>query len=165
MRAKTFWFFLGFVPLVFLNGCVSSSKTPVYDSSQVGQMISEQAGEVINVQDVVIKARSSQAGSPGMGSRMGSAAVVSAVLGNPVHAVIAGAEAIGGVAGATMDNQRGEELTILLKDGRTVVVVQERGDVPFAIGDRVKILSGSGGSIYGGPTSQVVRDDVYSKRD
>ena len=155
--------FLVAVAGVGLAGCGSASKTPVYDSSQVGQMISEQKGEIIGVQDVMIKARSSQAGSAGVGSRMGSAAVVSAVLGNPVHAVIAAGEMIGGAAGATMDNQKGEELTILMKDGHTVVVVQERGEVPFAIGDRVRILSGSSGSIYGGPSTQVVRDDALAK--
>src|ERR1051326_2798465 len=128
MRVKRALIFFATVPFVLLTGCVSTSKQPVYDSSQVGQMISEQKGEVIGVQDVVIKARTSQAGSPGIGSRIGWAAVTSAILGSPIHAAVAAGQALGGIAGAGMDNQQGEELTILLKDGRTVVVVQERGD-------------------------------------
>ena len=70
---------------------------------------------------------------------------------------------IGGAAGAVADNKNGEELTILMKDGRTVVVVQERGDVPFAIGERVKIMSGSSTSIYGGGNTHVVHDESYVK--
>jgi len=62
-----------------------------------------------------------------------------------------------------MDNSRGEELTILLKDGRTVVESCRSGASSFAIGDQVKILSGSSSSIYGGPSTQVVRDDGPAK--
>jgi outer membrane lipoprotein SlyB len=164
MSSKSILIFLATSSLVALTGCgTSASKTPVYSTSQVGQMISEQKGEIIGVQDVVIKARSSSAGSTGVGARMGSAAVVAAVLGSPIHAAIAAGEMIGSAAGAGLDNQKGEELTILLKDGRTVVVVQPRGDVPYVIGDRVKILNSSSGSIYGEPTTQVLRDDVYAK--
>jgi outer membrane lipoprotein SlyB len=156
MTSKIVGIFLAAGALGFLGGCTTPvSKTPVYDSSQVGQMISEQQGEIIGVQDVMIKAPSSQAGSAGVGSRMGSAAATSAILGSPIHAAVAAGQIIGGMAGASADNKNGEELTILLKDGRTVMVVQERGDVPFAIGDRVKIMSGA--------NTRVVRDDSYVK--
>ena len=140
-------------------GCATASKTPVYDRSQTGQIISEQRGEIVGVQDVVIKAPTQAAGSTGIGSKMGSAAVVSAVLGSPIHAAIAAGDVIGGIAGAPMDNEKGEELTIMLKDGRTVVVVQQRGQVPFMFGDRVKIMTGSGNSIYSESNARVVRDE------
>jgi outer membrane lipoprotein SlyB len=126
-------------------------------------MISEQQGEVIGVQDVLIKAQTSQAGSAGVGSRVGSAAVASAILGSPIHAAVAAGQVIGGIAGASADNKNGEELTILLKDGRTVVVVQERGSVPFAIGEKVKLKSGSSSSIYGGGNTRVEHDEAYAK--
>jgi outer membrane lipoprotein SlyB len=143
------------------SGCVSVPKGKVYDASQAGQIISEQKGEVVAVQDVVIKARSRHAGSPGAGATIGSAAAVGAILGNPLSIATAAGSVVGGIAGATMDNQQGEELTILLKDGRTVVIVQERGEVPFAPGDHVRILSGSG-SAYEPGASKVMRDDVIA---
>lgn len=164
MNSRNGWILFAGISVWALTGCGSSSSSrPVYNSSQVGQMISEQQGEIIGVQDVLIKAQTSQAGSPGMGSRMGSAAVTSAILGSPIHAAVAAGQAIGGIAGAAADNKNGEELTILLKDGRTVVIVQERGNVPFAVGEKVKLKSGSGTSIYGGPSTQVEHDDTYAK--
>ncbi|MEO7412028.1 MAG: hypothetical protein ABIZ81_01610 [Opitutaceae bacterium] len=163
MNSKIVWVSLAGVAAVGLFGCATASKRPVYDSSQVGQVISEQRGEVIGVQDVLIKAPSSQAGSAGVGSRMGSAAATAAILGSPIHAAVAASQVIGGMAGASADNRNGEELTILLKDGRTVVVVQERGDAPFAIGEKVKIMSGSSGSVYGGANTRVLHDEAYVK--
>lgn len=145
---------------VAFTGCASSSSTPVYQSNQVGQIITDQRGEIIGVRDVVIEAPKSARGSAGAGSRIGGAAVVGAVLGSPIYAAQVAGDVIGGVVGAGADNQRGEELSILLKDGRTVTVVQERGSVPFAIGDRVKVMTGSSSSVYGGPSTRVVRDDA-----
>jgi outer membrane lipoprotein SlyB len=78
---------------------------------------------------------------------------------------MAAGRVVGSVVGAGADNQRGEEITVLLKDGRTIVVVQERGSVPFAIGDRVKVMSGSSGAIYGGGKAQIVRDDAPPPSD
>jgi outer membrane lipoprotein SlyB len=153
------------VPLAMIAGVLagcSSPSTPVYESSQTGQMISEQRGEIVAVQDVVIKAPTAAAGSAGAGSRIGAGVAGAAITGNPISAVMAAGSVLGGIAGAGADNKKGEELTILLKDGRTVVIVQERGTVPFAIGEKVRIMSGSSGSIYGGPTSKVVRDDGYT---
>jgi outer membrane lipoprotein SlyB len=121
--------------------------------------MTSQSGEIIGVQDVVIKAPTAARGALGPGARIGSATAVAAVLGSPIHAAMAAGEVIGSAAGAGADNKKGEELTILMKDGRTIVVVQERGIVPFAIGERVKVMSGSGGSIYGGAKTQVVRDE------
>jgi outer membrane lipoprotein SlyB len=163
MNSKSVGIFLGTVAVGVLAGCATGSKTPVYESNQVGQVISEDRGEIIGVQDVLIKAPTTQAGSAGVGSRMGSAVATSAILGSPISAVIAAGQMIGGAAGAAADNKNGEELTILTKDGRTVVVVQERGDVPFAIGERVKIMSGSSTSIYGGGNTHVVHDEGSAK--
>lgn len=139
-----------------LTACGTTRRTPVYDSSEVGQIISEQSGEILAVQEVIIKAPTSRAGSAGAGSRIGSAAAAAAISGNPVAIAVAASQVIGGAAGAVADNQRGEELTILLKDGRTVVIVQERGRVPFGVGDRVKIMSG-------GTQDRVVRDETAGK--
>ena len=153
---KTVWFSLVAGTSLVLVGCGTTRRTPVYDSSEVGQIISEQGGEILAVQEVLIKAPTSRSGSAGAGSRIGSAAAAAAISGNPVAIAVAASQVIGGAAGAVADNQRGEELTILLKDGRTVVIVQQRGRVPFGVGDRVKIMSG-------GSQDRVVRDETAGK--
>jgi len=146
-------------------GCSStSSRLPVYDSSQVGAVIKSEAGEVVSVRDVLIKAPSSQAGSTGMGSRIGSAAGRSAIYGGPSAIVgAAGAvigEAVGSVAGAKMDDRVGEELTIVAEGGQTITVVQERSNPPLAPGERVRIITGASSGPYGGGgNTRVVRDD------
>lgn len=162
MSSKTVLLSIAVIAAGGFTGCATSSKQPVYQSSQVGHVITAQAGEIIGVQDVVIKAPSSSRGAAGAGSRIGGAAVVGAVLGNPIYAVQAAGEVIGGVVGAGADNARGEELTILLKDGRSIVVVQPRGTIPFSIGDKVKVMTGGSGSIYGDPSTRVVVDENAS---
>lgn len=147
------------------TGCSSSSsRLPVYDSSQIGSVIKSEAGEVISVRDVLIKAPSSSAGSTGMGSRIGSAAGRSAIYGGPSAIVgAAGAvigEAVGSVAGAKMDDRVGEEITILSEGGQTITIVQERSNPPLAPGERIRIVTGSSSGPYGsGGGSRVVRDD------
>jgi len=165
MNSKNVWISLAGISAWVFAGCASSSSSrPVYSSSQVGQVITQDTGEIIGVQDVLIQGQTSQAGSAGVGSRMGSAVATSAILGSPIHAAVAAGQMIGGIAGAGADNKNGEELTIRLKDGSTIIVVQERGETPFAVGERVKIVKGANGSIYGGPNTRVVHDDgVYAK--
>ncbi|RLC20247.1 MAG: hypothetical protein DRH56_10490, partial [Deltaproteobacteria bacterium] len=55
----------------------------------------------------------------------------------------------GGVAGAAVEEgvtqKDGLEITVKLDNGDAVVVVQE-ADVPFAVGDRVRVLTGSDGT-------------------
>ena len=163
MNAKNVLVFLTGISALGLVGCATASKTPVYDSSQTGQIITEQQGEIVGVQDVLIKAPTSRAGSPGVGSRIGSAVGRAAVMGSAIGAAAAAGDVIGGMVGGSSDNKNGEELTILLKDGRTVVVVQERGEVPFTVGEKVKIKSGSSSSIYGGANTRVDHDETYVK--
>ena len=151
--------------IVAATGCSSSSsRLPVYDSSQIGSVIKSEAGEVISVRDVLIKAPSSSAGSTGMGSRIGSAAGRSAIYGGP-NAIVGAAgavigEAVGSVAGAKMDDRVGEEITILSEGGQTITIVQERSNPPLAPGERIRIVTGSSSGPYGsGGGSRVVRDD------
>jgi outer membrane lipoprotein SlyB len=141
--------------VTLVSGCASSPNTTVYKAGQTNQMITAQLGEVVAVHDVVIQASSSQSGSAGTGASIGSA-LGGSILGDPVTAVAGAAgRAVGSSLGAGADNQRGEEITVTLRDGRTVLIVQEKGAIPFAVGDRVKIMTGSGMMAE----SRVVRDE------
>jgi len=143
-------------------GCSSpSSSLPVYDSAQTGQVISSQKGEIIAVRDVVIKAPSRHSGSVGPGSQIGAATAAAAVMGSPIAAASAVGSVIGGMAGARADDRMGEEITIAIEGGKSVIVVQERGEPPFAVGERVAILQGANTAVSGGGTSHVVRDPSY----
>ena len=149
-------------------GCVSKSTLPVYDSSQVGNAITSERGEILSVRDVLIKAPSQSAGNTGMGARIGSAAGRSAVMGAPgaivgaVGAVVG--EAAGAMVGATADDKMGEEITVLVEGGKTITIVQERGDgLPLAAGEKVRLVTGASSSVYGGSSTKtkVVRDEEY----
>lgn len=147
-----------------LAGCASSSSSnmPVYDRSQVGQVVTGQRGEVVSARDVLIKGQAEQQGSAGRGARIGSAAVTGAIFGAPERAV---ANVIGGMAGSAIgakaDDKIGEEVVIMLEGGKTVTVVQERvaGVAPLAPGERVILQSGSGSSMQGSGNSKVIRDE------
>ena len=151
--------------LVLGAGCATRPSLPVYDSSQVGNPITAQHGEIVSVRDVVIKAPSQSAGGTGMGARIGSAAGRSAIYGGPsaitgaVGAVVG--EAVGAAVGAKTDDKLGEEITVLVEGGQTVTIVQERGDSPLAPGEHVKLVTGASSSVYGGGSTKtkVVRDE------
>jgi outer membrane lipoprotein SlyB len=164
MRRSLFLSFVLPAVAVAVVGCASRSSMPVYDRTQIGQVVSEQKGEVVSVRDVLIKGQTTQAGSTGAGARIGSAAVTGAILGAPERAVAAVVGSMAGsAAGARMDDRRGEEVTVMLEGGKTVVIVQEReaGVAPLAAGEKVRVQMGSS-SGYGGGNSRVVRDDGYA---
>ena len=150
---------------VLLSGCGNSrSSMPVYDRTQVGQVVSEQRGEVVTVRDVVIKGQTEQTGSAGRGARIGAAAVQGAIFGAPERAIAAVVGSMAGsAAGGKMDDKLGEEITVMLEGGRTVVIVQERetGVPPLAPGERVRLQTGAGSTQSGGSSSRVVRDTTY----
>jgi outer membrane lipoprotein SlyB len=153
------------VACALLAGCGGGAGSmPVYDRGQVGQVVSEQRGEVVGVRDVLIKGQTSQTGSTGTGARLGSAAVTGAIFGAPERAVAAVVGSIAGsAAGAKLDDRMGEEVTVMLEGGKTVVIVQERasGVAPLTPGERVRLQTGSS-SGYGSGNSRVVRDDGYA---
>jgi len=164
MRAQSGLIYIAGVVGVLMAGCNSrSSSLPVYDRTQVGQVVSEQRGEVVAVRDVLIQGQRTQAGSTGSGARIGSAAVTGAILGAPERAVAAVVGSIAGsAAGAKLDDRMGEEITVMLEGGRTVVIVQERvpGDTPMAPGERVRLQTGTSSGLGSG-NSRVVRDDGH----
>jgi outer membrane lipoprotein SlyB len=141
--------------VLLLAGCASedsgSGSRPVYTASQAGQVISQDAGMVTAVEEVVIQGSSSYPGAPGTGSQLGSAVGRSVLSGDPLAMVGAIGGIMGGKAGANLDNQIGDKITITLDSGKTITVVQARDkQQPIMPGERVVIESGS--------TTSVVRE-------
>jgi len=64
--------------------------------------------------------------------------------------VAAGGAVVGAIAGGAVEEKvtrkTAQEITIKLKNGDTIVIVQEPTDYRFAVGDHVQVLSGAGGS-------------------
>jgi outer membrane lipoprotein SlyB len=148
------------VPLaavILFPGCESTSSTPsrpVYSASQAGQVMTHEAGLVMAVEEVLIEAPSTYAGAPGTGSQIGRAVGMGAMTGSPMAIAGALGGILGSKAGAGMDNQIGDKITIAMDDGKTVTIIQARDKVqPMMPGERV-VLEKS----YGKTT--VVREGV-----
>ena len=135
-------------------GCSHSSR-PVYSGptgTATAVPVSEERGRVVSVRDVEIRDASPNASSTG--GTLGRA------VGIAMGSVTAIAGAVGDVVDASKKGLPGEELTILLDDGRTVMIVQERADPPFAPDERVIVRKGVVAASTSSGSTRVVRDDL-----
>lgn len=135
--------------LVLLGGCASSLSGSAYERRQARTAQDVQMGMVEHVREVQIEGTKSGVGSSA-GAVIGGAAGGNAGGGRGSLGRVVGGVAgavIGGVAGAATEEgvtrQRGLEITVKLDSGRMLAVVQA-SDEDFRVGDRVRILSGSG---------------------
>ncbi len=129
-------------------GCASSRSGAVYSRDQVRKAQTVQMGTVEMVRQVKIEGTKSVVG-PLAGAAAGG--VVGSTIGHGsgrTVATVLGALA-GGAAGAAVEEavtkKDGLEITVKLDSGETIAVVQE-ADIPFAVGDRVRILTASDGT-------------------
>lgn len=154
------------VGMAWLAGCAApaaSSTRPVYTAGQAGQVISQETGLVVAVEEVLIQAPGSAAGSAGTGSQIGSAVGRGVLTGSPAAVTGALGGILGGRAGAGLDNQVGDKVTVMLDSGKTVVIVQARNQTaPLMPGERVVLENGNSSSPYGGGSARVVREPVVS---
>ncbi|HYC70400.1 MAG TPA: hypothetical protein VEB66_04275 [Opitutaceae bacterium] len=157
MKARLFLAAIGALALG-LAGCESTSSTsrPVYTAGQTGQVITQEKGLVVAVEEVLIQAPSSSS-QTGTGAQVGSA--MGRAIMNPGAIVGSMGSIMGAKAGATLDNQVGDKITIQTDDGKTVTIVQARGkDQPIMPGERVVIEVGGAASRMGSGTTRVIRD-------
>ncbi|WP_085315147.1 outer membrane lipoprotein [Derxia lacustris] len=132
-----------------LGGCAAPrTSASVYDANTVGREQTVRMGTLESVRPVTI-----DKGQTGIGTAGG--AVVGGIAGSSVGggkgsvlAAIGGA-IVGGLAGQAIEGkgsaQNGLELTVKLDNGDLRVIVQA-ADESFAPGDRVRLLSGAGGT-------------------
>ena len=129
-------------------GCASSKSGSAYTRDQTRQEMIVRTGIVESVREVQIEGTKSGVGAAAGavaggvgGSNIGGGS--GRIVGSVVGAVI------GGVAGAAAEEgltrKTGLEITVRLDNGQLTAVVQE-GDEPFRAGDRVRLLSGAGGT-------------------
>ena len=139
-----------------LTGCVSSSQSR-YNHNEVGRATVVEFGKVVAARPIEITGKNSGAGAVAggtagglIGTQIGSGnGGLAGVLGG----IIVGAAA-GGLAEQLASNRQGIEYTIVLSNGKTVVVAQESGekDRVFAAGERVMVQAS-------GPYQRVLATD------
>lgn len=130
------------------GGCASSRSGQVYSRDHARKSHTVQIGIVETVKRVRIEGTRT-----GIGAAAGGA--TGGVLGRSVGkgtgkdvATVLGAVA-GGMAGASAEEKitqkDGLEITVKLDYGEVIAIVQE-ADEDFAVGDRVRVLTGPGGT-------------------
>lgn len=130
-----------------LVGCASSIEGDTYTRGQVRQVDSVQMATVAGVRDIMIEGTKTAIGASA-GTVIGSIAGANSNNGRAGSAIasVLGA-VVGGMAGAGIEEgitrQAGLEITIKYDDGKMVAVVQGDNE-KFKVGDRVRVISGSG---------------------
>jgi outer membrane lipoprotein SlyB len=126
-------------------GCASSMSGNAYSRDQARQLQTVKQGTVVGVRSVQIE-----------GTKSGLGTIAGGVLGGALGSAIGEGSgqiigiAAGGVGGAVagsaveegVTRQNGLEISVKLDSGETVAIVQA-ADVPFAVGDRVKVIQGA----------------------
>lgn len=137
-----------FCPLLLISCAQKSLTGDSYSRSEAGQAQSVQAGQVTSIRSVNIE------GGTRTGAVLGS--VAGGFLGSEVGsgsgrtAATIGGSLLGGAIGSrtqkAVSSRQGIDIEVQLDDGRTVSIVQEvNPNEPFAVGERVRVLSGRGG--------------------
>jgi outer membrane lipoprotein SlyB len=146
MKAKHFITFLAVAAL--LAGCASSNSSEVYSRDQVRRTQTVRLGTVEFVKNVQIEGTKSAVGTVGGGVAGG---VIGSTMGAGKGAVLAtlGGAALGAVGGAVAEEKltkkAGLEITVKLDGGSSIAVVQE-ADIPFVVGERVRVLTDPNGT-------------------
>ncbi len=131
---------------VLLSACAGGLGSGDYEREQARGVQEVQMGVVESVREVRIEGTKSGVGT-------GAGAIVGGVAGSELGqgrgslvGTVLGAVA-GGVAGSAIESgttkEKGIEVTVKLDGGRMIAVTQAADEL-FKVGDRVRILSGSG---------------------
>lgn len=144
---KRQWIIFGAVVLMILTGCVSSKSGEVYTRDQTRLAQTVELGTVEFVKAVQVE-----------GSKSGIGTAAGGIIGGVAGSTIGGGKgstlaalggAIGGAIAGNVAEEKltkfnGLEITVKLDSGRVLAVVQE-DDILFAVGERVRVLTGRGG--------------------
>jgi len=130
----------------FLAGCAGSQSGSSYSRAQTRGEMAVRLGVVEGVRSVTIEGTQSGVGAIAGGAVGGVAgSTIGHGKGSTVGSIL-GAVA-GGLAGQVIEEQAGKkaglEITVKLEGGQLIAVTQE-ADEQFNVGERVRVLSGSG---------------------
>jgi len=130
------------------GGCASSRSGQVYSRDQARQTHTVQIGTVETVQHVKIEGTKSSIGTVAGGVAGGAiGSTIGSGSGKTVATVLSAIA--GGIAGSAAEEKLtrkdGLEITVKLDNGKVIAIVQE-ADEEFAVGDRVRVLTGPRGN-------------------
>lgn len=131
-----------------LAGCadIPQDSAETYSREQLQQAQTVQLGKVVSVRTVRVKGDSNELYTVG-GAALGGLAGSNIGQGNgSVAGAIVGALAAGAVtdfAQQKLNYKTASEITVELNSGKVISIVQDT-DIPFAPGQRVRVLSGGG---------------------
>lgn len=146
MKIVSIFYFL--IVAFLLTGCASSRSSEVYTREQARQAQTVQLGIVEFVKTVRIEGTKSGLGTIAGGVTGGVAgSTIGSGTGSSL-ASIAGALAgafVGSAAEEKLTGKTGLEITVKLDSGNAIAVTQE-ADIPFTVGDRVRVLTSPDGT-------------------
>lgn len=131
-------------------GCTMPSKTTVVPASQANQMQMADVGTVVKVKELAIEGRRTHLGQAGGG-------IIGAAAASPAGGVrstgsalgVAGATIVGAVVGEAVEEmatrKKAQEITVEMKNGDLVVIVQEAPPY-YAVGDKVNVIHSPAGA-------------------
>src|SRR3954471_21117418 len=133
---------------IMVTGCTLPSSGRVVSRRQVGQVQRIEWGTVQTINEVVVEGQRGQIGLYG-GGLTGAAAGGGIGQGVGRDLARAGGAVVGAVAGQAVEEgatrKSAKEMVIKLENGSTVLVTQVSPPI-LAVGDRVGIATGGGGS-------------------
>ena len=133
---------------LMLSGCPASMSGGAYSRDQARQAQDVQLGYVESVRQVMIEGTKSGVGTVG-GAALGGLAGSTIGQGRGQVAGAIGGAVVGGLVGSAIEEnatrQPGLEITVRLDSGRMVSVTQA-ADQPFYRGDRVRVLTSYDGT-------------------
>lgn len=144
---KKFLLLTSLVGVVVLAGCaMTPNSSNVYQSYQAQGEQSVRKGVVESIRNVTINSGQTGVGTVG-GAVLGGLAGSTIGGGRGSIAAAVGGAIVGGLVGQKVEQsantKAGLEITVRLENGKLVAVTQD-ADVPFYVGDRVRLLSDGG---------------------
>jgi outer membrane lipoprotein SlyB len=136
------------VIVLFAAGCASNLGGSSYSRDEARKEQSVELGKVLSVRDVTIEGTSGTVGVIAGGT---TGAVAGSAVGGGKGKIVGGV--LGGIGGAIagsaiekgVTKRPGVELTLAMDNGKTIAVVQEKGET-FMPGDRVQVVKTSSGT-------------------
>jgi len=144
---KKFLLVTSLVSIVALAGCaMTPNSSNVYQPYQTQGEQSVRMGVVESIRNVTINSGQTGVGTVG-GAVLGGLAGSTIGGGRGSIAAAVGGAIVGGLVGQKIEQgantKAGLEITVRLDNGRLVAITQD-ADVPFYVGDRVRLLSEGG---------------------
>lgn len=139
-----------FAAVMAAGGCTFPASKSVVPARQANQMQSTDLGTVLKVREVIIEGSRTHLGQYAGAVIGGAAALPKGGANTPGKALgVAGASVVGAVVGEGAEEyltrKKAQEITVELKNGNVVVIVQE-SPPDYLAGDHVQVIHSPGGA-------------------